>query len=160
MTSLHDVDAPVSVLAESAARRLDRRQALLRFARGTGGAVAALSIGSLIGARKAFAVDCTCGPSHYCEYYGLSCPLYPAYCPSGVDICTSNNCSHCPWSTGQWVSCTGCGPGSASYKVCTDCLHPSCSEHCICLSNCLCTGCETPQQMRDDMERRGIVVSR
>jgi hypothetical protein len=75
-------------------------------------------------------------------------------------MCTSSNCAGaCPYPTGAWVVCNGCGPGSGSYKVCTDCKLSSCSPHCTCLSGCLCTGCGSFSEMLDDMRERGIAVS-
>jgi len=153
-------DRLVGNATEGLARRLSRRQVMFRGMKGVAGATAAIAVGSLAGAKNAFAVTCTCG--YACGQACSGCPSNGG-CPTSYAICTSP-CAYgnCPWSTGEWVSCTGCGQGSGSYRVCTDCRligHScKCPEVCTCLSGCLCLGCGSPSEMQADMAARGIVV--
>ena len=160
MTQLDNSDRRISDITEAAARRLTRRQSLFRVLKGTVAGAAALSVANLEKVSSAFAISCTCGPSASCQSHGYSCPT-GGNCATGYGTCTSGNCyPDCIWSTAQWVSCTHCAQGLNSYRVCSDCkLGNYCSPHCTCLSDCLCTGCDSPGAMAADMVRRGILVS-
>lgn len=159
MKGLEKLDSSVSQRSERLARGMTRRQAVFRFMRGTGGALAAISVGGLATAAAAYA-DCPCGPTPSCgSKYGRSCPdgSTGRYCPTGFSRCERAACgSSCPYTDGQWT-CGPCGPGRYSYYVCTDC-RPSTSScsHCTCRSQCFCTGCNTPSQVAADMEQRGM----
>lgn len=155
--SLDKGDRAVSTLLERAARRISRREALSRTARGTAGALAAVAGGSLIGARRAFAADCPCGPTNFCA----NCPdgSNQVYCPPNRDRCRSSQCSNCPHGDGQWVSCTNCGSGQGSYRLCSDCRNPPSCDYCVCRSKCFCGGCLTFPEMVADMEARGVAAA-
>jgi hypothetical protein len=149
----HEADRHISVATEGLARRLNRRQALLRGFKGVATATAAVSAGSLVNARRAFADELhTC-----CNPYGV-CPSNPANggCPSGLAVCKTSSSCHCAYSSGYWVSpnCSPCSHGSGSYRVCTDCHRTGfpCAGHlCTTLSACQCTGCDTPAQVKANM---------
>lgn len=151
------LDRSLSRGSEAVARRMTRRQAAYRFARGTGGALAAISVGGLIEASSAYA-NCPCGPTPNClSMYGKQCPdgSNSTYCPSGFSRCTHTACSNCIYPDGQWT-CGGCGSGCASYYVCTDCKPSGSCTYCTCRSKCFCSGCCTPAEVVADMQQRGL----
>jgi hypothetical protein len=161
---LHLLDDQVSVVSEDFARRLTRRKFILRTAKGVVTGMAAISLGSLVGMKNAFAAQnvtgngccyitpgVTLGCKHSaqggvdCGAHGFgNCPS--AGCPSGCQRCYSNTCPEiCSYSSSQmngcWVGYSGycdCGFG---YKLCCDCQCTSCSRTCTCLSQVICCGC-------------------
>lgn len=155
MSPIRKIDRALSVAGDGLVRRMSRREALGRGAKGAGATLAALAVGDLIAAQSARAAECSCGPSRYCD----SCPdgSGGVYCNSSRTRCTSGDCpGYCPWGDGQWVSCHGCGPGSGSYRVCSDCRTAECANVCTCLSTCFCTGCNSVNEMLQDMRERGL----
>ena len=154
-------DEVVSELTESTARRLTRRQTLYRGLKGVVAGTAALTVANLSRVPSAFAASCSCGPSASCQSHGYSCPGNGG-CDTGHGICSgtgrTGSCVCC--NGGQWVACTHCAHGAGSYRVCTDCyLSSSGCSHCDCLSNCLCTGCDTVEDMVADMRARGFAFA-
>jgi hypothetical protein len=156
------LDKRTSILAEGIARSLSRRQVLVTTVKGTVATVAAATLGILVDLKTAFAITCDC---HW--YDGIvGCPNYgacnsggPGACPSGCSYCTSADVCrdskgyYCGYSDGWWVSCTGFGQCGNGYKICSDCKCTTCSYVCTCLSNVICSGCCTPQQVEAEMRR-------
>ena len=167
---LHRLDEQVSVVSEEFARRLSRRQLILRSAKGVVTGIAAISVGSLAGMKNAFAAENVTGKGccyitpgvQYgcktsvqggtdCQGHGLgTCPS--TGCPSGCQRCYTNTCPGiCGYTSselnGCWVGLSGyctCGEG---YRLCCDCQCTSCSRTCTCLSAVLCCGCCGPEDL-------------
>jgi hypothetical protein len=160
MDLLDQTDSRISVATEDLARRITRRQAVVRFVKGVAGATAALSVGRLAMASGASAAGlCNWANGHQCS----GCPSQAA-CPSGYVICkhgTDRYCggtSVCPYPSGNWVSisCGRCGMG---YYVCTDCRpsgNPDCGSVCTCLSGCICSGCCSRAEVKREFARIGL----
>lgn len=154
------VDRRTSVLTETLARRLSRRQALYKLARGFAGATAALSIGNLAAARDALA-DPT--PGCGCAFPGgVGCSGCPAGggCPSGCVKCLSSDCgSPCIYADGNWIDTDcPCGPTGNGFFLCTDCRCITCSNICGCRSHCLCGGCRSRGEVALEMARFGYAT--
>lgn len=147
-----EIDNGIAALAERASRRMTRRQAVKTIVTGGAAAIATLTLGQ----RPAFATTCMCGPTVRCS----GCP--PVYgCPSGYTLCkgsSTNKCFNyqhyrCEYPTGYWTACTGLGKGGG-YKTCFDCIKGGdCSHWCTCLSECICCGCNTPEDVKVEQRR-------
>jgi hypothetical protein len=145
---LEDADMSVGLASEDIARKLSRRTLLFRTLKGTAATAAALSVGSFVGVKNAFADACDCTPpGQFCWAIGKTCPFNG--CPTGCSICTtSDGCGGCIYSSGYWVACTGQGSCSNGYRLCYDCKCPGCGTTCGCLSGCICCNCCSPQEVR------------
>jgi hypothetical protein len=144
--SLRPTDKAIGESLEDTARVLSRRSAVLGVLKVLIGSAAGISAGTLVGATKAFAVTCTC---HY--IHGNICGgTTTSACPSGCSICTSSDyCSGwCIYSGGCWTSCTGLGTCGNGSRICCDCKCPNCSSMCTSLSDCICCGCCTPEEVK------------
>jgi hypothetical protein len=146
------LDNRIGGIAERAARRLTRRDALRgAVVNGTAG-LAALSLAK----RPVLAAQvCHCGPTRRCS----GCP--GTGCPSGKHLCKgsfTSNCFNrqgyrCEWPNGTWIACMNMGRGYG-YKVCYDCIGKSgCKDWCTCLSQCICCGCATVADLRVEQQR-------
>lgn len=143
----------VSLLTKGLARRLSRREALMRGLRGVAVVSAGVAGGTILTAEQAKAVTCTCGPPN--NKYCSGCPSNG--CPSGYDVCYSNQgCSQCIYASGSWVSCTGLGDCGYGYKRCYDCRKHAttgCTSTCGCLTGILCGFCCSPAEVKAFMAR-------
>lgn len=152
---INEIDRHTSVLTETIARRVSRRAALYKFARGFAGVTAALSIGNLAAARDALAdptPGCGCAfPGGPC---GGNCPSGGG-CPSGCVKCLSSDCGDpCLYADGSWIDTDcPCGPTGNGFYLCTDCRCLTCNDKCGCRSSCLCGGCRTKQEVALEMAR-------
>ena len=157
-TLFRGTDTKMSHLTEDVARRLSRRQVVLRGVKGLAASLAAVSAGGAFAVRDAFGRTTACGCVYpgcgRCSCRGLTCPS--TGCPSGCYICTSGDCPNtaCIYSGGSWVdsncSCGRCGYG---YYRCYDCRCTSCSRLCGCRSICLCSGCCAQDEIQEQMVR-------
>lgn len=153
---LDEFDKKISVLSESIARGLNRRQLLSRAAKGMAATAAGLALSQLTNLKSAFAVTCTC--SWYGGSGNANCPQAGGcpggHCPSSCSTCASPTCG-CPWQYGEWVSCSGLGRCGTGFEVCTDCHCNGCNYLCTCLSQCICCSpcCQTPQEITAEMQR-------
>ncbi len=152
-----ELDRQTSLLAEAFARKLSRRAAIYKMARGVAAATAALSIGNLAAVKDAFASSCGC-----VFPFGRGCSGCPASggCPSGCVKCLSSDCpsSPCIYADGNWIDTDcPCGPTGGGYFVCYDCRCLTCASACGCRSACLCGGCRTKQEVAMEMARLGHV---
>ncbi len=147
------LDARIGDMAERAARRLSRRDAM-RSAVVTGTAgLASLSLGRK--PSRASTVTCDCGPTKRCS----GCP--DTGCPSGQHICKGSATStcfnkqgyRCEWPNGTWIACMNMGNGYG-YKVCYDCIGKGgCPDWCTCLSECICCDCLTAADLKAEQRR-------
>src|SRR5690349_10239943 len=147
MIDFNKFDKDISVLMESLARTLDRRQMIGKTIRGLSAAAIAITLGQFTNVKQAFAADCTCQCDH-CWSTGSPCSGCPssANCPSGCTVCVNNDCGGwCVYSNGRWVAfnCSNLGKCHVGYKMCTDCKCGSCNNKCTCLSACICCNCCT-----------------
>jgi hypothetical protein len=158
-----EADRRMSHLTEDVARKVSRRKVLKHGIKGIVASVAAMAIGSTVGADPALASSCGCsypGCGH-CSCRGKPCPSGGG-CPSGCYICTSVDCpsTSCIYSGGSWIdsdcSCGVCGFG---YYRCYDCRCTSCSTLCGCRTTCLCSGCCAPAELRTLMARDEALVA-
>ena len=155
---LGGTDTKMSHMTEDVARRLSRRDALLKGVKGIVATAAAVSVGGAVSVRDAFAATTACGCAYpgcgHCSCRGKSCPT--SGCPSGCYICTSADCpnSACIYAGGSWVDsncpCGRCGYG---YYRCYDCRCTGCSAKCGCRSACLCSGCCATTEVKEQMAR-------
>jgi hypothetical protein len=137
---------------EAAAREISRRTVLARMVKGAAGSVALFTLGEFVTPARAYADSTTCcTPLGRCSVD--TCPA-PGKCPSTWWVCKSGQCTGCIYSSGSWVSgeCSPCGPGPASYIMCTDCHKNGCAQLCTCVSSCTCSGCYTPAEASASME--------
>ena len=152
---LSDLDRQLSLLAESVARRLNRRRFFVSAAKGVVATVAALTLGQVTGIKRAFANLGCCDGTDCGTTYGFACPntIYPG-CPSECTICTSaDRCLRgCPHPSGYWT-CNGLGTCQNGWTYCTDCKCPRCDQTCTCASLCHCCNCCTPQDVAAEMKR-------
>jgi hypothetical protein len=154
-----NMDARIGGVAERAARRLSRRDALRGAVfSGTAG-LAAVSLGQRPDINKK-AVYCDCGPTRRCS----GCP--GAGCPSGYHLCkgsASSGCINyqgyrCEWPNGTWIACMNVGKGYG-YKICYDCINRSgCRDWCTCLSQCICCDCESVADLRAEQKRMQVTA--
>ena len=162
---LEDFDKNVSILAESLARKLNRRKMVSTTVKGVFTAIAAATIGQVINVRQAFAATCTCDSNWTtgspCDNIGYPCPHPGPGCPSNCKACGNNDCGGwCKYSTNGWVSCSGLGNCGNGYRMCVDCkCAGTCSKKCTCLSDCICCGCCTPDDVRTEMQRLAALSS-
>jgi hypothetical protein len=157
-------DRKLSELSEDMARKLSRRQALLKGVKGAAAAVAVLAVGGTVGVRDALAATSSCGCSYpgcgHCSCRGKSCPS--SGCPSGCYICKSTTCPNtaCIYTSGSWIdSNCPCGRCGFGYFRCYDCRCTSCSKLCGCRSICLCSGCCSPEELEHQFERDKALVA-
>jgi hypothetical protein len=143
-------DARISQMTERATRRMSRRNVLRTVFVGGAAGIAAISIGET----PAFADDCTrnCGPTSRCRR------CRPTECPHGYVLCKgsfTSNCFNdegyrCEWPHGLWIACTGLGYGYG-YRICKDCIfRDRCYDWCTCLTDCLCCGCKTAEDLKQE----------
>lgn len=148
------LDEALSTWSEDVARRVSRRTILIRTLKGVAGTVAGLTIGSWVGMSEAEAVGCNClypGCGN-CSCHGKTCPSNG--CPSGCYVCKSGDCVNCDYSDGEWTCCSNCcGICGKGFYLCYDCRCTGCLAQCGCKTNCLCSGCCTPQDVREEMAR-------
>ena len=147
-----EMEERVTNVADSAVRKISRRDGLKHVFRGTTAALAGVTVGQLTGVKAANAIACTCSKPR-----GVWCSGCASNgCPSGYSICTTSSpCAPCIYSSGYWVSCTGLGSCGFGYRVCRDCWrNSSCSTTCGCLSTVLCSGCCSPAEVKADMARQ------
>lgn len=151
---LEEFDKNVSVLTESITRKIARRKLIGTTIKGLFATSAALTFGQLINVKQAFAASCTCDNNWTTGHLCSGCPS-SANCPSGCTVCTTTqSCGGwCNYSNGRWTSCTGQGTCGVGYKICTDCICPSCSNRCTCLSGCVCCNCCTHAEVEAEMKR-------
>lgn len=154
---LSSTDTKMSHVTEDVARRISRREVVLKGVKGAAATVAALSVGGMGAARGAFAAT-SCGCSYpgcgHCSCRGYSCPS--SGCPSACQICTSGDCpgTSCIYSGGSWIdSNCPCGVCGFGYFRCYDCRCTACSRLCGCRSTCLCSGCCAQEQVKVQMAR-------
>lgn len=165
---LNEFDKRVSILAESAARRLSRRRVVLGMMKGVFAAVAATTLGAFVNIGRAFAIDfsnCqTCNKNCTCHWIpnsgNANCPSKggcpPTGCPSGCSPCTgSDSCGGwCIYSDGAWCACNCLGVCGNGYRVCIDCKCSSCSGYlCTCLSQVICPNCCRTEDIEEEMRR-------
>lgn len=152
---LEEFDKQISVWAESFARNYNRRKMVGTTVKGLFATVAAATVGQLVNAGQAFAATCTCDDGWTtgkpCGHWGFPCPHNTSLtdgCPSNCSVCKSTDSTHgckgwCNYTSGHWVSCTGCGTSGKGYKLCWDCHCPpgACFQNghhpCSCLSGCI-----------------------
>jgi hypothetical protein len=147
------LDARIGEVAERAARRLSRRDALRGTVMSGTAGLAALSLGEKPSlAEPEF---CWCGPTRRCA----RCP--GTGCPRGYHLCRGSFRSkcfnrqgfRCEWPAGRWIACMNLGRGYG-YKVCYDCIGSGgCRDWCTCLSKCVCCGCTTVADLRAEQHR-------
>jgi hypothetical protein len=155
---LSSTDTKTSHLTEDVARRISRRDIVLKGVKGMAASVAALSVGGMAAARGAFALVNSCACSYpgcgSCSCLGYTCPS--TGCPSACRICTSVDCpgTQCIYSGGSWIvqNCV-CGHGGYGYYRCYDCRCTSCSRLCGCRSMCFCAGCRSAADVRAQIAR-------
>lgn len=147
-------DSRVNLLAESVARKLNRRKLFANGTKGLFATIAGVALGQVVNIQQVFADTCTCNWAygHQCS----GCPL-DAACPSGYSVCTtSSGCgSVCNYSNGQWISCSNQGQCGVGFRVCTDCRTNGCGYICTCLSGCICCNpcCRTAAEVKAEMQR-------
>lgn len=144
MTPIDEIDRQLNLLAETAARKVSRRQAMSRMFRGVVGATAALSVGKLaFGSDEAQAGTCCtymCG--QHCNAISSSkCPQrWGCYCPSGFAKCRSSDCRDCPYVVACWASTNPACGCNGRRRFCTDCKRLGrpcrCPHYCTCVSDC------------------------
>jgi hypothetical protein len=148
------LDTRIGGVAERAARRLSRRDAL-RSAVVTGTAgLAALSLGQQ--PALASAEICHCGPTRRCSGCpGTGCPHGHRLCKGSLSSgCFNTQGYRCEWPNGTWIACMNIGSGGYGYKVCYDCIGAGgCRDWCTCLSQCVCCECETVADLRAEQQR-------
>jgi hypothetical protein len=151
------LDARIGGVAERAARRLSRRDALRGAMVGGTAGIAALSLGQ----RPAEAAQvCHCGPTRRCSGCpGTGCPKGHHLCKGSVtSSCFNNQGYRCEWPNGTWIACMNMGNGYG-YKVCYDCIGASgCKGWCTCLSQCVCCQCKTVTDLRGEQQRMQSAV--
>lgn len=164
---LKGADQRVSIWTEELARRLSRRQLLFKGITGFAATTAAVTLGTLTNVIPVSAA-CTCNwigglGNANCPNVG-GCTPSVSVCPSGCNICTCSACGcnpcgnpatcFCPWTGGQWVSCSNLGTCGNGYELCTDCMCTTCSNYkCTCRSNCICCGCCSPKDVVAEMHK-------
>ena len=145
---LEDFDKQISIWAESFARKFNRRKMVGTTVKGVFATIAAASIGQVANIGQAFAVTCACDDNwttgQKCGvlgYGGCSNNVNTTFgCPGNCSVCKNGDCGGwCNWSSGHWVSCTGCCASGKGYRLCWDCKCPDCKHKCSCLSACI--GC-------------------
>jgi hypothetical protein len=170
MKPLQEADHRVSIWAEDLARKLSRRNMIIKSLKFLTASAAGVSVGSLLNVTEAFAATCVC------NWIGgagnANCPSHPGCsgtnCPSGCNVCTCAGCSCsicndprycvCPYPGGSWVSCTGLCTCQGGYRICTDCMCSTCSSYkCTCLSSIICCSCCTPQEVMAAMRSQGLL---
>src|ERR1700736_4713170 len=106
------LDDAVSRLSENFVRTLSRREVTIRGLKGLAATLAALSLGSVINVKEAFAGCASCNwiQGKHCS----SCPIGYG-CNSPCSVCTTGCSGWCNYSTGYWVvpncSCGHCNYG-------------------------------------------------
>jgi hypothetical protein len=157
------LDKHISNIAESMARRVNRRRVITRGIKGGFALVAGLALGQLSNLKEAFAVTCTCNwaggsGNANCPNVG-GCPAQG--CPSGCSICTtSSGCGTiCNYASGFWVSCTGLGSCGKGYRLCRDCNCNGCNYICTCLSATICNFCCSKKELEESLRQFGLVAS-
>jgi hypothetical protein len=141
---LSTLDTDLSLLSESAARKLNRREVMTHSLKGVVATVAGISVGALIRPSDALADDCQCGwpggpPGQTCGSIGYTCPSWG--CPSGCQTCIQGDCDDCGYPSGWWTSCS-CGLCNIGFRACFDCVCTGCGYgECGCLSGCQCFSC-------------------
>jgi hypothetical protein len=156
------LDTRIGDIAERAARKLNRRDAIRgAVVTGTAG-LASLSLGR-VPARAATDVACQCGPTRRCA----GCPeTHEHRCPKGHHLCrgsSTSNCFNkqgyrCEWPNASWIACMNLGKGHG-YKVCYDCIgHKGCKDWCTCLSRCVCCDCTSAADLKAEQQRLASVV--
>jgi hypothetical protein len=152
-------DTRVARVAEWAARRVSRRNALRTVILGGAIGVSELAVGQ----SPAWADACTsnCGPTRRCS------GCHPYRCPTGYSLCHgsfTSNCFNnqgyrCEWPAGEWVACTGLGKHHHGIRICLDCIHgktssdAACDGWCTCLTECLCCHCTTAADVKAEQQR-------
>src|SRR5215218_5285063 len=148
-------DKKVSFLSEDLARKLSRKQLMVRGVKGFAAVAAGASVGSLVRVKDAFAANCTCSCDYpgcgNCSCRGKICPNNG--CPSGCTLCKAGDCDSCPYSNASWVCCTGCGVCGLGWYVCYDCKCPGCGSLCGCKTDCRCSGCCSPAEVKAEMAK-------
>ncbi len=147
------LDARVGDVAERAARRLSRRDAM-RSAVVTGTAgLASLSLGRK--PSREYSEPCDCGPTRRCSGCpGIGCPSGQHLCKgSSTSNCFNNQGYRCEWPNGTWIACMNLGNGYG-YKICYDCIGKAgCPDWCTCLSQCICCYCESVADLKAEQRR-------
>lgn len=155
MSRLLREEERLSEFTEETARRLTRSRFVRRALKGATAATAAISVGSFVGVKKAFAETCDCyPPGPWCT----NCPYNG--CPSGCAPWTTSACGGV-YDTGYWVACSGLGYSGNGYKLCWDCYcNGNCNNTCGCLSNCICCNCYSPAELKAEQARVMALVRR
>lgn len=148
-----DFDRFVNTLSESVVRKMQRRKILIAGIKGVFAATAGIALANFEGIKNAFAVTCTCAWAFGGQCYGTGSE--EQNCPSGCTTCTLQDYCNgwCNYQSGYWTSCSGLGQCGHGYRICKDCKCPNCSNVCTILSNILCYGCCTAQQVEAEMRR-------
>ena len=147
----NDFDKQVSVWTESVIRSTQRRKFFSKGIKGVAAIISGATLGSLASTKGAFAaanVTCTCDWAQ-----GRQCASTSG-CPSGCSVCTKTDwCSGwCDYPGGSWVSCSGLGHCGYGYRTCLDCKCSGCNNLCTVLSDVICSGCCSPQDIEAEMK--------
>lgn len=150
---LEDFDRRISLTSEAIARKLSRRRVLVNSVKGLVAVVAGVTMAHLVNLKQAFADSC-CDGIRCDQYFGKPCPVGTGTpgCPTGCSLCTCGGTA-CPYSNGYWMC--PCGTYGNGHYFCSDCKCPDCDHvGCVCQSDiCICAGCQTPQDVEDEMRR-------
>jgi hypothetical protein len=147
------LDARIGGMAERAARRLSRRDALHSAVVGGAAGLASLALGHKPAGPEA--AQCHCGPTRRCTGCpGAGCPHDQHLCKgSSTGSCFNNQGYRCEWPSGTWIACMNLGNGYG-YKVCYDCIGKAgCPDWCTCLSQCICCDCLTARDLKAEQRR-------